>query len=255
MIDRKSSIAITASDANSRGSAYCALFSAIQLKTIEHGIAGLDQSGNPSSDDALRRAFAARMGSKDFKCRMSRPKFAFLVGLGALMVSVPVVIHYVSAGRSGFSGDGTFTDFGTFSYPRYRITFTTLDLMTRSNYVLEARGVPPVRMGFGLELVSSPSIPTPVATIERLRSQGAELKVSFHADDGEVVGEANSQIQAWHLARSGNRHEIWHDNLRDLRLKRSSTYRIVIELIQFDTVTNSPLIVRPTLQGGGIELP
>jgi hypothetical protein len=180
----------------------------------------------------------------------------FLLTLGSVLILAIAALCTWMTVRSarGYSGDGVLHDNGFFSYPRFRVTFSAIDLGSQTNHSLTLQGIPRARMTFGFEVVADGNRGSNKINPERFMERSAELRTQIKSANGEVIAEANAPIKDWVLAQSTRRELLWLPALRDLRFDPGKQYRILIEY-RADQADLGSLIVRPVLEGGGNELP
>lgn len=169
-------------------------------------------------------------------------------GLGLLW------LRDIRSANVGSFGDGSLTDSGFFSYPRYRVSFPVLQIVSGSSHVLTVSNLPPVRLTLGLELLATNEDQIPQTPFAQTEWNGTTLRVSVERLGVGTLSEAHVPIRDWVLAQSELRQMLWHANLRDLRFAQKPIYHVTIELLNAPQDL-PPLVVRPILEGGGNELP
>lgn len=164
-----------------------------------------------------------------------------------------------------FSGDGSLTDWGMFSYPRYRIEFPPLQLSKPGQYRFRARGLPNVLLTFGLRvsppfgpsdfrIINGKSVPPPghMNWEKGLRGIGTVVGVQISDSTGNSLCRWSAPLADWKMASSVTYVVWWHGACRDLRFDPMKTYDIVITVKESESVP--PVTVTPVLEGGGNEM-
>lgn len=174
---------------------------------------------------------------------------------GLILLTAAVLIGLLVINRSApFSGDGTFEDWGFWSYPRYRVVFPKIDLTAGTNHVLTFRGMPRTKLFFDLRLDGLPKDQTKMDNFELLRETGARLRVDIRTAEGKAFGEANDLLTNWVVTKGITYWQVWHTNLWKLEFDGRTTYSIRIELLHAPREV-APLTVIPKFRGGGLETP
>ena len=152
---------------------------------------------------------------------------------------------------SRFRGDGAISDRGFWSYPRYRIRFSPIELRAGQACSYRFRGAPPVPLSLKLELADPPSLDdTGTGT-----ASSAETQVSITIADGNgnVLVSAAGPLKSWKLAQSRGYAAYWHPDSIDAKFREGTAYTMTISTSGEGVIP--ALVIVPTLEGGGTELP
>jgi len=159
-----------------------------------------------------------------------------------------------------FQGDGTISDSGVFTYPRYHIRLHAIPLSQVGEYSSVVSGLPSSPMHLRLEcarlLQSQKDVLDGLST--RVKAQIVEdpdksSKVLCTVD-GRPVDATSGHPNGWILSVSNSSASYWNRGCLDLPISHSHAYSIRVSIEEVDR--RSPDIqVIPILEGGGIELP
>ena len=173
----------------------------------------------------------------------------------AIVLAPAVAIHlafkYLYDRRyspSTFRGDGEVQDTGFWGYPRYRIRFSEVRLDVPGRHTFRCSGLPPVQLGCYLAILGDHHA-------DSLANLGTKVEVHVTDDRGRERCRGSGTLSQWALHRSGERGEgFWPRAFQEVLVDRNRAYTIHLTVGDVDTA--SPVLwVRPTLQGGGVELP
>jgi hypothetical protein len=148
-----------------------------------------------------------------------------------------------------FRGDAEILDSGFWSHPRYHIRFPEMRLDKPGEYVFTCSGLPPTALTLTLNFVGPQEY-------NALKQIGTQLEFRMTDDEGRELCRSSGAMKEWELSWrvADNAGGLWQPSCRDVTVKRNMTYSF--NLIVRDVDPNSPVIhVRPTLAGGGNELP
>jgi hypothetical protein len=153
-----------------------------------------------------------------------------------------------------YQGDGTFTDSGFFSYPRYHVRFSSITLSKVGEYRYHFRGIPNEEMTLLLSTDRDGS---------KQRHELTSLRTSIEAvlTDGhgreacKAVGrpEDGNRDGVWVLT-TGFGTAYWHWQCNHIQLRPSESYELVVRIKVIDP-RSGDIAVTPLLEGGGLELP
>lgn len=185
---------------------------------------------------------------------MSLPRVRFMVR--CLVITVVGVILFLAwlilpYKASRYHGDGSITDTGFWSYPRYHIRLPPLDLSVDRKRRYSLRGTPPVPLTLSLQVVG----PKPLKEkgLDSFSTLETQVSVTITDDHGKEVIALSGPLKHWVLATGGRYPEFWKPQGRDLRLREGSAYTLAVSVD--GESTSPPLVLAPTLEGGGNELP
>jgi hypothetical protein len=152
---------------------------------------------------------------------------------------------------SRYQGDGTITDSGFWSHPRYRVRLPPMDLQTDRTRTYRLRGTPSVPLSLKLEVVG----PRPLGHegFDTLAAMETRVSVAMSDEHGKLTASAAGPLRNWVLTRGDGYAAYWHPDVRDFRLRKGTSYTLTIS-----AADGSPaplLTLMPTLEGGGNELP
>ena len=166
----------------------------------------------------------------------------------ALMSSCYVATHYTGWLYRG----GRLVNNGIFSRPRYEAQFPAIALNIPGSYEYTFSRFPSAD---ALVVLATPSEPS-VSSIERLATK-VRFRVVDQSDQvlcdatGSPGGKDNERLI---VTSSGGVLGLWHIGCKPLQLRTCSSCRLLISIGPVDPATPAVLVI-PTIQGGGIELP
>jgi hypothetical protein len=126
-----------------------------------------------------------------------------------------------------------------------------MELATDRVRFYELRGLPPEQLILTFEVVGRRLIEE--EDFSALSGVGTRMSVTIVDDHGTTVCSANGPLKDWVLTRSHQYAAYWHDGCARPRLHDGRAYTMTVS-VTGDCVT-PPLVVVPTPEGGGIELP
>jgi hypothetical protein len=166
----------------------------------------------------------------------------------ALISSCYVATHY----RGWLYRGGSLVNNGIFSRPRYESQFPAIPLNVSGSYEYTFSRFPAAD---ALVMLATPSTPS-VSSIERLTT-----RVRFR------VVDQNNEIQCDATGSPGGKDNeklvvtsstgvigLWHVRCNRIQLRGCNSCRLLISIGAVDPATPGILVI-PTIQGGGIELP
>jgi len=155
-----------------------------------------------------------------------------------------------------YRGDGKFSDRGFFAYPRYVVTFADMSLSASGESRFHLRGIPTEEMTLLLYVKGSSG-----STEERLRLTKVPVTIEAVLTDsrGRDVCHASgrpedsNQDGIWVLMSGGDA-GYWHWQCNHVQLHSNEAYNLVLRVLSTGQ-TVEKVVVTPTLEGGGLELP
>jgi hypothetical protein len=180
-------------------------------------------------------------------------KYAFAI-LGTLLLLILVVWSPWSALL--YNGDGRFSD-QLFFYPRYWIRLTDISLNEAGEYHFHLAGLPNQELSLVLYVRGSKgnwdnrmSLTQFPVTIEAKLTDG-KGNVACHAIGSPT--DANKD-GAWVLMSAPGEAGYWHYGCNFVPVSTFRSYDLMIRVSDVGPNANK-VVVTPTLNGGGIELP
>jgi hypothetical protein len=183
---------------------------------------------------------------------MSRKKIILMAVLGAIIALALIAWSPWSTRR--FKGEGSFSDKGFFSYPRYVLKLPEMSLNKSRERDFHFQGLPNEEMTLLLHVNGSSG------SLEE-RSQLTKLPVTIEAvltdSHGKQVCKAtgrpadSNEDGIWVLM-SGADAGYWHWQCNHVPIRSSESYDL---LIRVDSAARQEVVVTPILRGGGLELP
>ncbi len=150
------------------------------------------------------------------------------------------------------SGDGTITDSGFWSYPRYAISFPQIEVADGSHAIFRVNGLPRDPMAFRLNAVR-PDKAGPLAAVDLADEKDWTITVRFRDDQEHEVYSVSAPLPEWYMARSVKTAYLWHTSLRDMSFSTRPEYTIEIRFS--GPLQSTGVFLEPHLTGGGNELP
>jgi hypothetical protein len=156
-----------------------------------------------------------------------------------------------------YHGDGKFSDGGFFRRPRYVVKFTDIPLYETSEHRFHFRGLPNEEMTLIL-FVKGRSADTDAdrRPLEQLKTT---IEATLTDDQGKEACHGLGQPSSgnrdgmWVLMSDGES-GYWHWGCNHVPVHSKATYTLVILVTGADP-KDERVVVTPTLQGGGLELP
>jgi hypothetical protein len=156
-----------------------------------------------------------------------------------------------------YHGDGTFTDSGFFSYPRYRVRFSSITLSKAGEYRYHFRGLPSEEMTLLLSLDGDvPYVSKRTHELTSLRTSiEAVVRDSHGREACKAAGtpEDSNRDGVWVLS-TGFGTAYWHWQCNQVQLRPLESYELVVRIKVVDS-RSGDITVTPLLEGGGLELP
>lgn len=176
----------------------------------------------------------------------------------AFVVLVVGIWWLFSYHKREFKGGVSISDSGFFTYPRYHVKLGTIPLSEPGEYTFNISGLPPAPLSLQLYVLgNSDDNRTDLAQLRSL------LEISITDTSGRSLCSASGRLsaaasrsQASWVLKGGNSvaPAFWQSACLDIPIHRHRSYRIVVRLKDVDP--HSPrILLEPTLEGGGIELP
>jgi hypothetical protein len=172
------------------------------------------------------------------------------------VVALLVVIAWSPWNALRYRGDGRFSDNGFFSYPRYVLTFPEMPLYETGEHRYFLRGLPSEEMTLLLYVKGSSG-----SEEERSRLTTLQAKIEAVLTDsrGKDVCRASGSPDLsnkdgnWVLM-SGAEAAYWHWQCAHVQVRSNESYNLLIRVISANP-KGERVLVTPTFQGGGLELP
>jgi hypothetical protein len=212
---------------------------------------------------------------KGFNMLKRKTWLPLVVGFACLMVALVAIFLWPYDIRE-LEGDATIDDTGFWSYPRYHVRFPAVSLSEPGEHVFTVSGLPSVQLTFILNLADLQNkeeesreflrthpnekfeihheTPDQWRTIHE-RFQKIDTIVEFTwSSKGEIMVAGAGPLKSWKLSwvpayDSGG---YWHSKGRELNFRRNKVYQLKLKVTNVD-VHAPPLLVVPTLEGGGFE--
>jgi hypothetical protein len=186
--------------------------------------------------------------------RVSRKRLLLAASVGIVVLLCLVAWSPWKLWR--YRGDAELSDAGFFAYPRYILTFSDVPLYQTGQYRFRLQGVPSEKMTLMLYVKNS-------SGSEEERARLTKFPTSIDAvltdGNGKNVCRASGRPRdsnedgIWVLM-SGADAAYWHWQCRDIPIHSRESYILVIRVTSTDQNLEK-VVVSPTLQGGGTELP
>jgi hypothetical protein len=179
------------------------------------------------------------------------------LAIGATAIIVLALWAWIPWAKYRYHGDGTFTDSGFFSYPRYEVRFASIPLSKVGEYPYHFRGLPNEEMTLLLSLNGGVtydskqwhellSLHTKIETVLK-DGRGREVcKAAGSPEDGNRDG-------IWVLT-SGSGTAFWHWKCHDVHVHPRDSYELLVRVSEVDS-RSEKFVVTPMLEGGGMEFP
>jgi hypothetical protein len=174
-------------------------------------------------------------------------RFAFVpIALGIVACWYGLSYH-----PRAFHGTGAIRDSGVFSYPRYHINLTQVPLSQGSEHRFTFTGVPPEEMWLQFDVVGKTSRDADV-----LAGLTTQISARLSDDQGNVLCSASGtpSTRAWILTYSNDYAGLYNLSCTNLPMNRRRSYTLEVKVEDADARSPNTFL-RPTLLGGGIELP
>lgn len=210
------------------------------------------------SDQELRNSASKiqlpRTITRKYHVVVLRKKLLAAVVLGIIAVLWLVVWSPWNVWR--YRGDAKLSDGGFFAYPRYVLTFPDMPLYEAGEYRFRLQGLPSEEMTLLLYVKNSSGSEEERRRLTSLpTSIDAVLTDSRGKDVCRAAGRPRDSNQdgIWVLM-SGGEAAYWHWQCTQVPVHPSESYSLVIRVTDPDQ-TADRVVVTPTIQGGGLELP
>jgi hypothetical protein len=178
-----------------------------------------------------------------------RAAFRFVIAAIALgLIACWYVFSYHSR---AFHGTGAIRDSGVFSYPRYHVELNKVLLSEGGEHHFAFTGVPSEEMWLQFDVVGKT-----YADAKVLESLTTHIDVLLSDDQGNVLCTASGTpaTRAWILTSSAGYAGFYSLSCSNLRMNKRRSYTLQLELKDADARLSNTFL-RPTLLGGGNELP
>lgn len=148
-----------------------------------------------------------------------------------------------------YHGDGEISHPNRFWRPKYVVNFSEIDLSRPGHYSFAFRGVPPTDLTFAFDT----SVPE-----QEWRRLGAEhgihIRTVLEDDDGHVLFDEGAELAQEHnegwIISDPPPNSIYRPRMCERRLEGDQQYHWQI-WVKTDRPGERPLLVRPTMGGGG----
>ena len=156
-----------------------------------------------------------------------------------------------------YHGDGKFSDRGFFSYPRYFVTFSDIQLSQTGEYHFHFRGLPNEEMT--LMLYVKDTVFPHANSYVPLTNLKVNIEAVLTDDKGHVACRAEGSPapsngeENWVLAFGGYA-AYWHHRCNFVQVYPGRAYDLVIRVTNVGQPVEK-VVVTPELRGGGLELP
>jgi hypothetical protein len=178
-------------------------------------------------------------------------RIAFRFAFVAIALGLITCWYSLSYHPRAFRGAGGIRDSGVFSYPRFHVELNQVPLFEDGKHRLAFRGVPSEEMRLQFDVIGKTG-----QDAKELGSLTTEINVRLSDDQGNVLCTASGTpaSRAWILTYSADYASFYNLSCGNLRMNRRRSYALQLEVKGADA--NTPKIfLRPTLLGGGNELP
>lgn len=159
-----------------------------------------------------------------------------------------------------YHGDGQFSDRGFFSYPRYLVTFSDIQLSQTGEHRFHFRGLPNEEMTLML-LVKDRRVDT-WADSAPLANLQVTIEAVLTDDRGHVACRASGrpappskgdEDRIWVLTWGGTA-AYWHHQCNFVQVRPNRAYDLAIRVSDVGRGVEN-VVVTPKITGGGLELP
>jgi hypothetical protein len=169
----------------------------------------------------------------------------------ALVLGLIVFWYVLSYHTWEFRGPGTIRDNGVFTYPRFRVLLDKVPLSEAGQHRFTFKGVPSEEMSLQFDVVGKTD--RDAAELDNLTS---EIELLLSDDHGNILCSTSGspKAKAWILLHSTDYAGFYTPTCQNRRMDRWRSYTLQLHLKDVDA--RSPkAFLRPSLAGGGIELP
>ncbi|MGE0536593.1 MAG: hypothetical protein AB7O68_16605 [Pirellulales bacterium] len=192
-----------------------------------------------------------------------RPRFQFCFSTWFLLVAILAACLFGALYLRGllyydsesFVGDGSLSDGGFWSYPRYRIEFPAISLSDSNVTQFCFSGPPTTRTTFKLAMTSAEGW-TGWNFGEQLRSdvrlRGISVDVVLVDSQGRAIMQYGGPLQQWMLMQSDAEGAFWHVSGRNVPLNKREAYTLTVRTTA-SAGNTLQLTAKPLLYGGGNE--
>jgi hypothetical protein len=180
------------------------------------------------------------------------------LALGGALFLFLFVWMWIPWAKYRYRGDGTFTDSGFFSYPRYHVSFSRITLSKAGEYRYHFRGLPNEEMT--LLLSTDRDVPYESQRWRELTSLQTSIEVVLRDGQGHEVcnaegtPEGSNRDGVWVLTTGVGTAYWWHWRCNHFQLLPSESYELDVRIKIVDA-RSGDIAVTPILVGGGLELP
>ena len=177
---------------------------------------------------------------------------AIWIAVGAIGLLLLVGAWVIRYRPELLSGDGTMTESGYWSYPRYTVAFPSVEIANDARAFFHVKGLPRDPMTFMLNSVP-PANAKPIAAVDLVEEKDWTLTVRIRDDEEQEIYGVSARLSEWHTAQSVGDSYSWHTSLRDMNFSTRRDYTIEIRVS--GPLDSSGLFLEPQLTGGGNEFP
>lgn len=177
--------------------------------------------------------------------------------LGAICaISLLIILFWIPWAKLRYHGDGTFSE-GLLFRPRYVVHFSDIPLYQSGEHHFHFRGLPSEEMTLVLYVKDS-RVDT-FADRVPLENLETTIEATLKDEKGNVACHALGRPGAgnrdgiWVLM-SGGEAGYWHYQCNPIQVFPDRRYDLMIRISDVGAQVEK-VVVRPTLYGGGIELP
>jgi hypothetical protein len=150
-----------------------------------------------------------------------------------------------------FRGAGAIRDSGVFSYPRYHVELNQISLSETGQHRYTFEGVPSEEMWLQFDVIGRNG-----RDVKELAGLTTEIDALLRDDHGNTlcVASGSLALKTWILTYSSDYAGFYNLACMNLRMNTRRSYTLQLEVKDVDA--HSPnMSLRPTLVGGGNELP
>ena len=181
-------------------------------------------------------------------------KRLYLLTIAAMLIALLVWLLWPYNIRA-YQGDGTISDSGFWSYPRYRVELAKISFSETGAYRFRLAGLPSEDTTLKLILVDKTD--SDRALLTKLKTN---ISASITDDQNRIVcsvsGYPSDGISedAWILTSSHTSAALYHRGCVDVKLSHSRIYTLKLQVNLIDPSTPNIYVV-PIVTSGGNELP
>jgi hypothetical protein len=184
---------------------------------------------------------------------MSRKKILLMVVLAVLTALALIAWSPWSTLR--FKGEGSLSDNGFFSYPRFVLRFPEMSLNESGERGFHFQGLPSEEMTLLLYVNGSSGSGEERSRLTKLPVSIEAVITDSHAKQVcKAAGRpADSNEDGIWVLMSGADAAYWHWQCNHVPIRSSESYDLLIRVVS--AAHQGQVVVTPILRGGGLELP